>query len=64
MKHRHIEFHDGHITWTGKEAPSKEVMEAFEDLWNFVNEHEQELNSLSKSKQDKPLEWVKPNFKR
>jgi len=64
MKHRHIEFHKGHITWTGFNPPSKEIMEVFEDLWNSVNEHEKEIEQLSELKQNKPLEWVKPPYNR
>lgn len=45
-EHRHFKFHDGHITWTGKEPPSKEVIESFEELWSFVLKNEIEIGRV------------------
>ncbi len=62
-EHKHITFHDGHITWKGEERPSEAVMEAFEALYQFVLEHEKELVQLRKQKADKPAIYGPPPIK-
>ncbi len=41
--HVHIPIKHGHVTWTGKNPPSKEQMEAFEKLADFVFNHPEKL---------------------
>jgi hypothetical protein len=31
-KYKHIAFGNGHITWTGKDEPTKEQLQAFEKM--------------------------------
>jgi hypothetical protein len=43
LRHIHIPIKHGHLTWTSKNPPSKEQMEAFETLADFVFNHPEKL---------------------
>ena len=60
MEHKHIKFHEGHITWTGKNKPSEEIMEAFEALYEFVKNNGKAIEQLRKTKQDIPAIYGPP----
>jgi cytochrome oxidase Cu insertion factor (SCO1/SenC/PrrC family) len=45
MKHKHIKFHEGHITWTGKEKPTDEIMKAFEDMYEIMKTQGKKLKN-------------------
>lgn len=60
MEHKHIKFHEGHITWTGKEKPSEELMEAFEAMYEFIKSHEEQILNLQRHKQDIPAVYGPP----
>lgn len=64
MAHKHIKFHEGHITWTGKDKPSEAIMEAFEVMYEFIKTHDKEIKNLQKRKQDVPAIYgpPPPNF--
>ena len=32
MKHKHIPLGNGHITWTGEDKPTEDVIKAFEEI--------------------------------
>jgi len=60
MEHKHITFHEGHITWHGEEKPSEAIMEAFEKMYEFINTHEEQIRNLQKRKQDIPAIYGPP----
>jgi hypothetical protein len=62
MEHKHIKFHEGHITWLGDEKPSEAVMEAFEVMYQFILNHEKEIRNLDKIKQNTPAIYGPPPF--
>lgn len=45
--HVHIPIKHGHITWTGEKPPTKEQIEAFEGLADFIFNHPEKIEQMS-----------------
>ena len=58
--HKHIKFHEGHITWTGENDPSPEVIEAFEKLYQFVWDNQKAIDNLRITKAERPAIYGPP----